>query len=118
MNIYNELSSDMQLQNTITKHFENENFSMNIVYCVKAGICYVSLLNVVITTLANERTQIAEDMPIPQINSYGCIIGDSSGDDLGLVFIDSSTSVLTFMPRKNTGIGFGTFSYPIQKLQT
>ena len=103
------------MQDIVSSYFKNDNFETNVSYRIKAGICYVTIGSAIITSIANERTMIMQNMPIPAIDAYGVVIGDSSGDSLGLLYINAGVSFLTFMPRKNTGTGYGSFSYPIQQ---
>ncbi len=104
-------NSDLQSESLITKSVDETPLTANIEYRIKSGVCYVTVYWIAITSTSDEVI-LDNNMPTPMLHCYAPIIDHITGDNLGLIIIDTGQSRLFCRARK-TGVGFSTFSYPI-----
>lgn len=110
---YSELvtRNDLQSQNIIDTPIEDDCLTANVCYRIKAGVCYVTVYWMDITSTSDE-VLLNNNMPTSIIHCYAPIVDHNTGDNLGLIFIDAGHSDLRCRARK-TGVGFSSFAYPI-----
>lgn len=105
------INSDLKVQDVVVSQINDEHLTCSLMYCIKAGICYVTAYWMDISTVSSQ-VLLSDKLPNPKISTFASLTDHNNGDNLGLIYIDEGTTTL-YCRAKKTGTGFSSFSYPI-----